>query len=247
MVSSKPIFSDLFFEVPEVTPDPPGAPEFEGQYMEHPSKVALWGTLLLLQYHNAVISLHRVFIQFPTQPFAPKSHPKANAHAATALNHALTMIQTTHQRMGIYDITHGLSEVYQYQWNAVLTIIGFLLAYPYCHRCARARGHLRLALEIFDSAGSDNLTAARAATLTRHLSAKADRLTQILDPCQTTPAPTGWSDTLHDVFSGLTDPVLRNERTPIPNVQGGIQAWADLINWDAWSSYCEGVSEAFID
>ncbi|PYI24489.1 hypothetical protein BO99DRAFT_455511 [Aspergillus violaceofuscus CBS 115571] len=247
-VSQTQVFPGLVFEVPDAPPDTHDAPEFEGRSEEHSSTVTLLSTLLLLQYHNAIISLHRVFIQFPTYPFVPKSQPKADAHAATALNHALTMIRTTHHRMGLHDVLHGLSEIYQYQWNAVLTIIGFMLAYPYCHRCARAREHLDLALEIFDSAGSENITAARAAALTRHLCTKADTLTQVLGPGQPTPAPTAESETLHDMLSDPAWPVVRAQGTLLPDVHGEAHwAWADLINWDSWSTYCEGVSEAFMD
>ncbi|OJJ96051.1 hypothetical protein ASPACDRAFT_1875621 [Aspergillus aculeatus ATCC 16872] len=249
-VSRTQVFPDLFFEVPDVPPDDTqDAPELEGQSRDQSSMVTLLSTLLLLQYHNAIISLHRVFVQFPSYPFVPKSHPKADAHAATALNHALTMIRTTHQRMGLYEVLHGLSEIYQYQWNAVLTIIGFMLAYPYCHRCARARAHLDLALEIFDLAGSENITAARAAALTRQLCTKTDTLVQVLGPGHPTPAPTAESEPLHDVLSDPSAwPVMRTERTPLPEVDDEAHwAWADLINWDAWSSYCEGVSEAFMD
>ncbi|KAL4877567.1 hypothetical protein BJY04DRAFT_230524 [Aspergillus karnatakaensis] len=247
-LSQENSFRGLFFEVHDLSLDTQNILDCEGQSAEQSSTATLLSTLLLLQYHNVIISLHRVFIQFPTYPFVPKSHPKADAHATTALNHALTMIRITHHRMGIHDILHGISEIYQYQWNAVLTIVGFTLAYPYCHRCAIARGYLDLALEIFDSAGSENTTAARAAALIRHLCTKVDKLIQILGPYQPTPAPTAESQTLHDVLMDTASQVAGTGISSLPDVQEEAQwSWADLIDWDSWTSYCDGVSEAFMD
>ncbi|KAL4867276.1 hypothetical protein BDV12DRAFT_171623 [Aspergillus spectabilis] len=241
-------FASIRVEVPAFPPDTKESLDPGDHNMEQPSMVILLSTLLLLQYHNVVISLHRVFIQFPNYPLVPKSHPKADAHAATALNHALTMIRFAHVRMATHDILHGLSEIYQYQWNAVITIIGFMLAYPYCHRCSRAREHLDLALEIFDSAGSENTTATRAAALTRHLCKKVDTLVQILNLGQPTPAPTADSQITHDASSDAVWPVSQNEGIMFPDLNGdALWPWADLINLDTWPSYCDEVSEAFID
>ncbi|KAE8309632.1 hypothetical protein BDV41DRAFT_547323 [Aspergillus transmontanensis] len=240
-------FANLHFEVPDIPPDTKLL-EFDDQHMEQSSIVTLLNTLLLLQYHNVIISLHRVFIQFPTYPFVPKSHLKADAHAATALNHALTMIRIAHHRMGIHDILHGLSELYQYQWNAVITIVGFMLAYPYCHRCSRAREYLTLALEIFDSAGSENSTATRAAALTRHLCRKVDTLVQILSLSQSTSSPTTDSQPIQNQMSDSRLPAIQSEGTPLPDTDGDVLwPWTDLINWDTWPTYCDEVSEAFMD
>jgi hypothetical protein len=101
--------------------------------------------LSLLQYHNVITGLHRVFIQFPSNPLVPKSIPKADAHAAILLNHALTMIIFAYRSMATQDILHVFSELYQYLWKAVITIIGIMLAYPYRHRRLRAREYFHLA------------------------------------------------------------------------------------------------------
>ncbi|GKZ20539.1 hypothetical protein AbraIFM66951_005864 [Aspergillus brasiliensis] len=249
----QPHFTNIHFEETDVPRDTELLEVVDDQQliMEQSPIVTLLNTLLLLQYHNVIISLHRVFIQFPTYPLVPKSHPKADAHAATALNHALTMIRIAHQRMSVHDILHGLSELYQYQWNAVITIIGFLLAYPYCHRCSRAREHLSLALEIFDSAGSEDSTATRAAAQTRYLCGKVDTLVQILSLSQPTPAATMESQIFpQNQSSDSRSPLPQSEgTTPLPDLNGGevLWPWADLINLDTWPTYCDEVSEAFMD
>ncbi|KAL5334227.1 hypothetical protein BJX70DRAFT_378729 [Aspergillus crustosus] len=241
-------FADIQLEVPDLPPDTEEMPGGEDQLIEQSSTVTLLSTLLLLQYHNIIISLHRMFIQFPTYPLIPKSHPKADTHAATALNHAMTMIRAAHHRMGITDILHGLSELYQYQWNAVITIIGFMLAYPYCHRCSRAREHLDLALEIFDSAGSGNNTASRAAIQTRHLCKKVDTLVQILNPSQPTPPLTTEGHVSENRISDFAWSIGQNTGSALPDMSVE-EFWplADLINLDSWPSYCDEVSGTFMD
>lgn len=164
------------------------------------------------------------------------------------------MIKIAYHRMAAHDIFHGVSEFYQYQWNAVITIIGFMLAYPYCHRCPAAREALVLALEIFDSAGSKNSTATRAAALTRHLCNKFDALVQRLSIPQpssgvlsslaaipeTQPAQDQSGDTMNPGIQG------EGSLLPDPN-EDSLWPWADLIDFDAWSTYCDEVSGTFMD
>lgn len=247
-------FADLHFDVCVESPDPRAKLDAQEECMEQSPMVTTLNTLLLIQYHNVMISLHRVFIQFPSHPPVPKSNPTADTHAATALHHASTMIKIAYHRMAAHDIFHGVSEFYQYQWNAVITIIGFMLAYPYCHRCPAAREALVLALEIFDSAGSKNSTATRAAALTRHLCNKFDALVQRLSIPQpssgvlsslaaipeTQPAQDQSGDTMNPGIQG------EGSLLPDPN-EDSLWPWADLIDFDAWSTYCDEVSGTFMD
>lgn len=246
-------FANIQLEVPDVPVNLPetGIQQEPGESSEIEK---LLRTLLILQYHNVVMSLHRVFIQFPSYPLVPKSYPKADAHAATALNHAIRMIEIAHKQMKMYEIFYGHSEFYQYQWNAVITIIGFMLAYPYCHRCSRARDFLNLALEIFDSVDIESVIAVRAASLTRHLCSKVDMLVQTLNIGHPTPDSTALPDpapgnlALQSSSSSLNLPNLPGDDSMLQGIDGeSLWSWADLINLDAWPSYCEEVNEAFMD
>ncbi|KAL2857082.1 hypothetical protein BJY01DRAFT_242486 [Aspergillus pseudoustus] len=162
--------------------------------LDQPPILTLQNTLLSLQYHNTMMTLHRTFIQFPspsgntstntnTTTPTPTSTPISTHHAKTALAHASAILTLTHARLSMHETHHGHAEIYQYAWNAVITIIGFTLAYPYPYpypfcaapsssRCARpgARAYLNLdlALEVFASA-REGSAARRAATLTRGL------------------------------------------------------------------------------
>ncbi|KAL3488957.1 hypothetical protein BJX62DRAFT_239541 [Aspergillus germanicus] len=145
--------------------------------------LTLQNTLLSLQYHNTTMTLHRTFIQFPSPSSNSNSNSnsgnpssKSTAHALTALHHAMTLTTLTHTRLSTHDIHHGHAEIYQYQWNAVITIIGFMLAYPFCPDLyAQAKGCLDLAMGVFTSAGGDT-AAKRAAVLTEYLGRKVDGL-----------------------------------------------------------------------
>jgi hypothetical protein len=247
-------FANMHFDVPDLPSAPTEAVSVEEKDTEQSPMITLLSTSLLLQYHDVMVGLHRVFIQFPNHPLIPKSSPLADAHAATALNHALTMIKVSHNAMATQDILHGLSELYQYLWNAVITIIGFMLAYPYCHRCPAAREYLHLALEIFDSAGKENFTATRAATLTRHLCTKVDSLVQVLNFSQLTPAtssssaPTTETHVLQNHASDTLCPTSPNDGYAPPDLNLDLLGpWTDLINLDAWPNYCNEVNEAFMD
>ncbi|KAB8068592.1 hypothetical protein BDV29DRAFT_184281 [Aspergillus leporis] len=61
-------------------------------------------TLLKLQYHDTMINLHRVFIEFPSHPLLPYSSPRVEAHVATALKQALATIRTVHNSTAEHDI-----------------------------------------------------------------------------------------------------------------------------------------------
>lgn len=253
-------FRYIKLHVGDMPPDPDQELEVQEDYLKQPPMDVLLTTMLELQYHNVVVTLHRVFIQFPSHPLVPKASPLGDKHNATALNHALAMLRIINHRMTTHDILHGNSEIYQYTWNAVLTLVGFMLAYPYCYRCPRARKYIRLALMIFDSAGKHNTSAVRAASLTRHLAAKVDTLVQILNIDQPS-VPAGGSNPLQipileaqatgDLPSLSTDLTGSEGQAMTPIDLGfsgdSLGSWADFMNVSAWPSYCDEVSEAFAD
>ncbi|KAJ5931010.1 hypothetical protein N7466_006503 [Penicillium verhagenii] len=247
-------FANIRFEVLNLPTDPKEALADEDQDSEQPPMINLLSTLLLLQYHNVVVGFHRVFIDLPSEPLVPKSTPKADAHAATALNHALTMIKIAHRIMATQDVLHGLSELYQYLWNAVITIVGYRLAYPYCHHCLRVREYLQLALEIFDSAGTNNFTATRAATLTRNLCTKVVTLVQVLTKPQLTLGTSSFSAPSTEprfIENHQSDPMfsaVASDGNAMPDLNMDLLGSSTTnINMDAWPSYFNEVSEAFMD
>jgi hypothetical protein len=189
--------------------------------------LTLQNTLLSLQYHNTTMTLHRTFIQFPSPSSNSISNtgnpsPKSTAHALTALHHAMTLTTLAHTRLSTHEIHHGHAEIYQYQWNAVITIIGFMLAYPFRRDlCARARGCLDLAMEVFTSAGGDT-AAKRAAVLTGYLDRKVDGLVGGQDGQYVNPD--------HRPFSPAAAPCLHTSTTATSEECEGEQPFQNRIS-----------------
>jgi hypothetical protein len=181
--------------------------------------LTLQNTLISLQYHNTTMTLHRTFIQFPSPNSASSSthnpNNKSTTHALTALHHAMTLTTLTHTRLSTNEIHHGHAEIYQYQWNAVITIIGFMLAYPFRRDlCVQARGCLDLAKEVFTSASGDT-AAKRAAVLTGYLGKKVDGLVggqegQHVAPAHA-PAPAAAAPSLHTSTTAASEELERKQ------------------------------------
>jgi len=247
-IRNEPLLAHIQLDIPDVS-DGQQEIRVETEPIENSNSEMeiLLITMLRLQYHHVIMSLHRVFIQFPNYPLTPRSNPKADAHAATALNHAMAIIEISHQKLTTHEVLNGLREIYQYVWNAVITIIGFMLAYPYCHRCSRAKRFLDFALEILDSADNENSLAVRAASLTRHLCGKVDTLVQTLNIGQPS-GPVVQSQDQQNNLPLSCWPSTQDEETIFGGLGGdSLWSWADLINMDSWPTYCDEVNEAFMD
>ncbi|KAJ0413798.1 hypothetical protein BJY00DRAFT_321553 [Aspergillus carlsbadensis] len=216
--------------------------------------LTLQNTLLSLQYHNTAMTLHRTFIQFRSSSSNLNSSSnntisKSTTLALTALHHAMTLTTLTHTRLSTHDIHHGHAEIYQYQWNAVITVIGFMLAYPFRRElCAQARGCLDLAMEVFTSAGGDT-AAKRAAVLTGYLGRKVDGLVGGQDDQYVTsdhPPPPAAAVGVFTATTATTT-ALNTPNSPLLSTDGQpLWLWDELGNLDAWPTYCDEVFEAFM-
>ncbi|KAJ5719103.1 hypothetical protein N7493_007558 [Penicillium malachiteum] len=217
-------------------------------YNQSPNRT-LQQTLLELQFHDLVIWFHRPFIQFPSHDLVPQRSPGADIHATTALQHALKVTEIIHRRMLNHDALYGCSDVYQYVWNAVLTLVGFLLAYPLCYWFPIARQHVELSFQIFDTAKTSNPIASRAAHLTRYLLGRVDALMEVLNtqasashPRTQSPTREAVAESWDRVDSGQSsDPLL-----PAPGTDD-LLSWADSIDPKAWSGYCHEINDMLVD
>ncbi|ODH40022.1 hypothetical protein ACO22_01721 [Paracoccidioides brasiliensis] len=127
--------------------------------------------LLELLYHNLSMNLYRPFICF-----SPTSSPKAEKNAASCVNHAIAITHIMYQILHETDILNGWHEAYQWQWNATLSMVGFILAYPTSPSTAPARNAIDNAIAVFEMFGNNFAIAASAANVTRDLTTKADFL-----------------------------------------------------------------------
>lgn len=220
-----------------------GTHEWLHQAADSSRSELLCSVLLELQYYDEIIGLHRPFISFPKRLLNPLRIPEADAHATTSLHHALAAVHLTHRVMSVTDILYGRSEIYQWQWNALLTLIGFLMAYPFCRYAPMARRHAQLSLEIFSAADPKNTIASRAAAVTRSLCAKVDSLVQIL-------RSEGHGEAIPNTESQYTmyplDDLSAAVNLSYPT-SDELWSWADMVDPDGWSAYSEGITGVLAD
>ncbi|KAI0844483.1 fungal-specific transcription factor domain-containing protein [Daldinia vernicosa] len=203
---------------------------------------ALGEIFLELQYYDEIIGLHRPFICFPAGLVVPKSNPQRDAHATTSLQHAIATVDLTHRIMSTTDVLCGHGEIWQWQWNALLTLIGFLMGYPFCIYAPAARHHVQLALEIFSAADPGNSVAVRAAAVTRSLCAKVDNLVHILKSKGGRPASPNTE----------RECIMRWNNTEAPldlsrPSSDELWSWVDTTDPNAWLTYTDGITGVLAD
>ncbi|GKZ85620.1 hypothetical protein AnigIFM56816_011590 [Aspergillus niger] len=206
--------------------------------------LTLQKTLLELQYHDIVLWAHRPFIQFPSRGLVPQRSPQADRHATTALQHALTVTDLIHQRMLYHDALYGCSEIYQYVWNAVLTLVGFMLAYPLCYWFPLAQQHVERSLPIFEGAGTINPIASRAAHRTRYLLGRVSALIELLS------SQSSAFGNRNDYQMVQTDDHIETENqqsVPFTSEEDALWSFADTVDPNTWSGYCHEISDLLMD
>lgn len=128
--------------------------------------------LLELLYHNLIMNLYRPFICFTKS--RGSSTPLADGNSISCLNHAIASTNIILQILKETDILNGWHEAYQFQWNATLSMVGFIFAKPICHSTPTARKTIDSAIAVFDIFRHNFAVAASATHVTRDLAAKAD-------------------------------------------------------------------------
>ncbi|KAL4915423.1 fungal-specific transcription factor domain-containing protein [Aspergillus aurantiobrunneus] len=129
--------------------------------------------LLELMYHNLCMSLYRSAICF-TLNGVPPAITEQTAEKCAA--HAMALTYIMHQVLDATSILNGWHEAFQWQWNAAMTLIGFVLAFPQSASAWTARITIDLSVSALENFGNGFAVAANAATIMRDLSVKVDRL-----------------------------------------------------------------------
>jgi hypothetical protein len=149
-----------------------------------------------LLYHNLALNLYRPFICFPST-FAAESYSSASimsplqtpsafsnatlvtqSHANSCIEHAMVTTRMMYQILTGSEILSGMHEAFHFQWNATVSLIGFILAYPLSPLTPEARENVNNAITVFETFGKHFAVGASAANVTRNLVAKADYLTE---------------------------------------------------------------------
>ncbi|KAL8794640.1 MAG: hypothetical protein Q9195_002836 [Heterodermia aff. obscurata] len=150
--------------------------------------------LLELLYHNLSMNLYRPFISFFTAGTSSLQFSERNA--VMCVNHAITIADIMHQILAETDLLRGWYEAFQWQWNATLSLIGYILTYPQTPSTLSARQAIDKAVDVFEILGKNFAVAASAANVTRDLIAKADSLIQHFRENITSPASSSGNDIL---------------------------------------------------
>ncbi|KAI0134277.1 fungal-specific transcription factor domain-containing protein [Xylariales sp. AK1849] len=129
--------------------------------------------LLELMYHNLCANIYRPFITFVP---ATEPTPLADMSAVTCADHAMALTHIMHQVLSSTSILAGWHEAYQWQCNAAMTLVGFVLAYPHGASARAARDAIDLSIITFENFGNSFAAAASAANIVRDLSGKVDLL-----------------------------------------------------------------------
>ena len=130
--------------------------------------------LLELLYHNLAMNLYRPFISFSAASSSGSLLVEENA--ISCVKHAIAISHIMHQVLTETDMLNGWHEAFQWQWNATLSMIGFILAYPVAPSTPSARKAISSAIGVFEKFGNNFAVAASAANVTRDLTTKADLL-----------------------------------------------------------------------
>ncbi|KAH6988534.1 fungal-specific transcription factor domain-containing protein [Ilyonectria destructans] len=190
---------------------------------------------LELSYHNVLINLTRPFITFYSHPGTYT--PVAERHATTCVDHAVSFTLIMHQVVTESDLMSGWSEYFSMQWNAAITLVGFVLAYPIHPATLKARQALDKAVAVFDIFGANFAVSADAAAITRDLMAKADILAGRLSSGIT--STTGGNDvaqatTVLDSINGTGDGLAWLD----PSQQDGFGQFMDwALSVDSFNSF----------
>ncbi|KAI8628466.1 hypothetical protein F5Y19DRAFT_141207 [Xylariaceae sp. FL1651] len=137
--------------------------------------------LLELLYHGLRINLCRPFISFPsTFTGSPPLGSMAQLHAASAAQHGVALTHIMHQVVKEGDILSGWHEAFQWQWNAALTLAGYLFAYPASDISVSVRESIDLAIVVFEDFGRSFGTSLSAAVVIRDLATKIDFLAELV-------------------------------------------------------------------
>ncbi|KAJ6049709.1 uncharacterized protein N7446_006963 [Penicillium canescens] len=107
--------------------------------------------LLEITYHHLQIATLRPFIRFP--PRGPSLTPLTDGLGISALNHAVVLTNILKQVLSETDILSGWTPAFQYQWDATICIISFVLANPVCPPTPAARNVLPAAFQNLNTLG----------------------------------------------------------------------------------------------
>ncbi len=119
------------------------------------------------------MTLYRLFIQSSSSPMSLT--PTAESCRYKCLHHAIITTNIIHQYLSETTLLNGIYQVYQYQWEAAISMLGFALFHPICPFASSTSNAIQTGitnLQIFGT--NDSATTLSAANAARNLSELVD-------------------------------------------------------------------------
>ncbi|RGP76719.1 hypothetical protein FLONG3_5159 [Fusarium longipes] len=132
---------------------------------------------LELEYNNLCTILHRPFISFTVHQGS-----FTIAMAVKCAQHAIEFTNITYQALTTTTILHGWHEVFQWQWSAAMTLVGFVVANTQDPLVPVARKSIQLAVSVLDMFAPSFDAAAKAAIIVQTLHANIESVMTQVEP-----------------------------------------------------------------
>lgn len=206
----------------------PGSPySFDRTPLEIDASAPIWlqrqRIWLELVYHTMALNLHRPFITFCHSPGIYT--PVAGRCAIMCISHAIAHTHIMHQVLSETDLLNGWQESFQWQWNATVTLMGFVFAYPIGPSTPTVREALDKSMVIFKMLECHFANASYAAAIMKEMACKADlHLSRFRE---------GLTGTSTASISGAPE-------TSDTQLEGGVgQLWEDMDNSGFYSEFID--------
>ncbi|KAL4779262.1 putative Zn(II)2Cys6 transcription factor [Aspergillus varians] len=125
--------------------------------------------LLELTYHHVCLNLYRPMISFTSRP---PPGGLAEEFAVRCAAHAVSLTRITHQVIKETSFLEGWHEAFYCQWNAVMTLVGFVMVYPDAPTVTEVKSAISLAVLVLDNFGAKFSIATSASKIVQGLYVK---------------------------------------------------------------------------
>ncbi|KAI0138718.1 hypothetical protein F4776DRAFT_654399 [Hypoxylon sp. NC0597] len=177
--------------------------------------------LLELLYHTLCVNLYRPFIWIRSIALhslpeisaeALRSTPLADICCRNSAAHSMAFTNIMRQVLSTTDLLTGWHEAFQWQWNCAISLVGYVLAYPFDgDQRQAAREAINDAVDVLNIFGNSYAVAASAANVVRSLLATVDHIqASDLDP----------ANSLQPIDEGHRPSAHENPTMPMMSLRG---------------------------
>ncbi|CRG86574.1 hypothetical protein PISL3812_03584 [Talaromyces islandicus] len=192
--------------------------------------------ILELTYHHLIINLYRPMISFTARAPPETSAAKVAMRCAA---HCIMISKITHQLLTQTSILDGWHEAFHWQWNAAMTLIGYVAAFPHAQLAAEVHAAIDLAIAVFDNFGVRFSVAANAANIVRDLRVKVEFLAKNQAEGEALAASTLLNNPDNPVLNDTSMSAMINGEVIIPESTNDFELnlFDMAVDIDFWSNF----------